>query len=94
MREHFGLVPIEAMAAGRPVIAADSGGPLETVVDGTTGFLRPPTADAFAGALRVLVEDPAAADRLGAAGRERVAAHFSLEAFGARLEEIIRSTRR
>lgn len=94
VREHFGLVPIEAMATGRPVIAADSGGPTETVVEGVTGFLRPPTADAFAAALRVLVEDPGAADRLGAAGREHVAAHFSLEAFGERLEAVIRSTRR
>lgn len=92
VREHFGLVPLEAMAAGRPVIAADSGGPTETVRDGVTGFLRPPTADAFAEALRVVVDDPAAADRLGAAGRERVAAHFSVQAFGERLEAIVRSS--
>ena len=89
--EHFGYVPVEAMAAGRPVIAADSGGPLETVVDGVTGFLRPPTAEAFADALRVLVEDPARADQMGAAGRERVVERFSLEAFGERLEAVVRS---
>jgi alpha-1,3/alpha-1,6-mannosyltransferase len=91
--EHFGLVPIEAMAAGRPVIAVDRGGPTETVVDGVTGFLRPPTAAAFADALRVLVDEPATADRLGAAGRERVATHFSLEAFGERLETMVRAAR-
>lgn len=39
--EHFGIVPLEAMLAGTPVLAADSGGPLETVVDGETGWLRP-----------------------------------------------------
>ncbi|MFN8642707.1 MAG: glycosyltransferase [Candidatus Binatia bacterium] len=89
--EHFGLVPIEAMAAGRPVIAADSGGPTETVLEGVTGFLRPPTAAAFADALRLLVEDPALADRLGAAGRARAATRFSLAAFGERLEAVIRA---
>lgn len=38
--EHFGIVPLEAMLAGVPVLAANSGGPLETVVDGETGWLR------------------------------------------------------
>jgi alpha-1,3/alpha-1,6-mannosyltransferase len=38
--EHFGIVPLEAMAAGLPVLATDTGGPLETVVEGQTGFLR------------------------------------------------------
>ncbi|KAI4108804.1 MAG: hypothetical protein L6R37_000802 [Teloschistes peruensis] len=38
--EHFGIVPLEAMRAGVPVLAADSGGPLETVVEGETGWLR------------------------------------------------------
>ncbi len=40
--EHFGIVPIEAMAAGRPVVACSSGGPLESVVEGVTGLLRKP----------------------------------------------------
>lgn len=39
--EHFGIVPIEAMFLGRPVIAIDAGGPRETIVDGKTGFLCP-----------------------------------------------------
>lgn len=37
--EHFGIVPVEAMSKGKPVIACDNGGPLETVVNGVTGFL-------------------------------------------------------
>lgn len=37
--EHFGIVPIEAMYLGRPVIAINAGGPRETVVDQKTGFL-------------------------------------------------------
>jgi alpha-1,3/alpha-1,6-mannosyltransferase len=89
LHEHFGYVPIEGMAAGRPVIAADRGGPTETVVDGATGYLRPPTAAAFGDALHALLDDPALADRLGAAGRDRARRHFSLDAFGARLEQAL-----
>jgi alpha-1,3/alpha-1,6-mannosyltransferase len=91
--EHFGYVPLEAMAAGRPVIAPDSGGPTETVRDGETGFLRAPTPEAFAAAARLLVEDDALADRLGSAGRQRVAQHFSFDRFAAQLDAILRSLR-
>ena len=40
LHEHFGIVPLEAMLAGTPVLAANEGGPTETVVDGKTGWLR------------------------------------------------------
>lgn len=51
--EDYGLVPVEAMAAGRPVIARREGGVLDTVIDGVTGvFFGPPTADALAAAVR------------------------------------------
>ncbi|KAK3944514.1 hypothetical protein QBC46DRAFT_374514 [Diplogelasinospora grovesii] len=40
--EHFGIVPLEAMLAGVPVLAANNGGPTETVVEGVTGWLRDP----------------------------------------------------
>ncbi len=88
-QEHFGYVPIEAMAAGRPVVVADSGGPAETVVEGVTGFVRPPTAQAFADALARLIVDPAAARDMGRAGREHVRARFSRHAFGLRLERLL-----
>jgi len=38
--EHFGIVPVEAMKYGLPVLASNTGGPLETIVDGRTGWLR------------------------------------------------------
>ncbi len=46
--EHFGIVPVEAMWLGCVVIACNSGGPLESIVDGQTGFLREPKADIWA----------------------------------------------
>jgi len=86
--EHFGLVPVEAMASGRPVVAVDAAGPLETIVDGVTGFLRPPTAVAFAEAIGKLVSDRDAAARMGRAGRLH-AARFSRRAFGDALEDLL-----
>lgn len=58
-REHFGIVPVEAGAAGVPVVACDSGGPRESVVDGETGFLRGADPLEFANAMRelLLVDD-------------------------------------
>src|SRR5262245_2577718 len=76
--EHFGFVPLEAMAAGRPVVAVDSGGPLETVRHEHTGLLCRPTPQAFAEALARLIAHPEAATRMGQAGRLHVAQHFSL----------------
>ena len=87
--EHFGFVPVEAMAAGRPVVAVASGGPLETVQHEHTGLLCRPTPPAFAEALARLLVDPVAAERMGQAGRRHVAKHFSRAAFGTRLEAIV-----
>lgn len=53
--EHFGIVPLEAMAWGKAVVACDSGGPKESVVLGRTGLLCEPTAAAFADAMRQLL---------------------------------------
>ena len=57
--EHFGIVPLEAMAAGRPVVACSSGGPKESVLPGVTGFLCDPTPGHFAQAMgQLLVRSP------------------------------------
>lgn len=87
--EHFGFVPVEAMAAGRPVVAVASGGPLETVKNEDTGLLCESTPAAFAEALARLIVNPAEAEHMGQAGRVHVARHFSLTAFGSRLEAIV-----
>ena len=87
--EHFGLVPLEAMAAGRPVIAVHSGGPLETIRDGETGLLCSGTPDAFADAIAQMLLHPEDTERMGRAGRDWVAAHFSRHSFAERLTEIV-----
>jgi alpha-1,3/alpha-1,6-mannosyltransferase len=86
--EHFGIVPLEAMASERPVIACNSGGPLESVVDGKTGFLCRPRAEAFAIAMEQLLAK-GVAETLGKQARVHVSFRFSLEAFGERLNETI-----
>jgi alpha-1,3/alpha-1,6-mannosyltransferase len=90
--EHFGIVPLEAMAAARPVIAVNSGGPCETVVDGETGFLCEATPAAFADAAQRVLQDVELAASLGRAGWARARAKFSREVFGASLEVEIRKT--
>ena len=70
----------EAMALGRPVVASSAGGNPELVEDGRSGLLVPPRdAEAFAAALRRLLEEPGLAQRLARAGRERVLAKFTVE---------------
>jgi len=62
--EHFGMVPLEAMAAQRPVIACASGGPMESILDGVTGYLCSPTPSAFADAAALFLQNPAGASKL------------------------------
>lgn len=79
--EPFGRVLIEAMAAGRAVVAARGGGVSEVVEDGITGLLVPPgDSEALAQALKWLLKNPEARRRMEIAGRERVIREFSLPA--------------
>jgi glycosyltransferase involved in cell wall biosynthesis len=71
--EDYGLITLEALAAGRPVVTVrDAGGVLEFVEDGVTGLVAEPDPGPLARAFETLLRDPAAALRMGAAGRERV----------------------
>jgi glycosyltransferase involved in cell wall biosynthesis len=86
--EPLGLVAVEAMLAGRPVVASDAGGLRDVVRDGTTGLLVPPgDAVALAAALDRLLDDPALRDRLGRAGREH-ARGFEAAAVAPRIVEV------
>ena len=69
IREPFGLITLEAMAAGAPVVAVRDGGFEETVDDGRTGVLVPREAAALGAALRRVLDDDPLAERLRAAGR-------------------------
>jgi D-inositol-3-phosphate glycosyltransferase len=82
--EPFGIVPLEAMACGVPVVATAVGGMIDTVADGVTGLHVPPRApDRLAGVLRRLLADPARRRALGAAGVERTRTLYSWERVGA-----------
>ncbi|MGZ5141816.1 MAG: glycosyltransferase, partial [Burkholderiales bacterium] len=71
--EPFGIVPLEAMACGVPVVVAQVGGLVDSVVDGATGVHVPPRKpEALAEALAALLEDPRRCIQLGLAGAKRV----------------------
>ncbi|OJJ51053.1 hypothetical protein ASPZODRAFT_127056 [Penicilliopsis zonata CBS 506.65] len=92
INEHFGIVPVEAMHAGLPVLASNTGGPLETIVEGETGWLRDAHAVPEWTAVmdQVLYQmDRADLARMAAAGKARAEKEFSLVAMGDRLEEEI-----
>jgi len=92
--EPFGLVGIEALAAGRPVVASSTGGVGDWLEDGVSGrCVRPGDAPALARALNELLADPALQRTMGAAGREMVAARFSPEQHVAALLEAYRAAR-
>ncbi|OMO74751.1 Glycosyl transferase, family 1 [Corchorus capsularis] len=87
--EHFGIVPIEAMAAHKPVIACNSGGPVESIKNGETGFLCNPSPKDFALAMAKLIQDPQMAKRMGEQARQHVNESFSTKIFGQRLSQFL-----
>ena len=86
--EDFGLVPLEAMAAGLPVLAVDNGGPRETVLDGRTGWLLPPTPEAFAAQMERVLDGSADMERMRAAAQRR-AGDFSWRSFVERVDDVM-----
>ena len=76
-QEPFGMVALEAMASGKPVVVSDVGGLRDTIEPGVSGLRVPPgDAVALAAALASLLDDEALAQRMGAAARRRVEEHF------------------
>ena len=83
--EPFGIVALEGMVQGRPVIASRVGGLAEVVVDGETGRLVPPgSSGAIVRAVEELARDPSLARRWGDSGRRRAEASFGPDACAAR----------
>lgn len=90
VREPFGIVALEALAAGKPLVAAEEGGYVE-VVDKDCAILVKPQPSALANAIRELHQNPAMAARMGRHGRE-VAAGYSWGRTASELLAIIEDT--
>jgi phosphatidylinositol alpha-mannosyltransferase len=87
-QESFGIVLVEAMAAGVPVVASDIAGYREVVRDGVDGLLVPPgDPNALAAAIRRVLSEPELAATLRAAGRARAKA-FSWQVVAPRVEAV------
>ena len=101
--EPFGIINLEAMACGTPVVASAVGGIKEVVVSGETGYLvDPDLSDVFphdpkdgedfaarlAEKINVLIRDPSLAKKMGQAGRLRVEKHFSWQSIALQTKEL------
>lgn len=97
--EGLGLVILEAMACGIPVISTDSGGPATLIDEHVTGLMTPVgNVDALAVAMQTLLRDPVRRRSMGEAGRQRAEQRFSLDIMGnlylAKYDELLRGTAR
>lgn len=90
--EGFGLVGIEALHLGRPVVGFGLGGCAEWLINGETGLVAArPTASALAESLDQILQDDSLADRLGETGRGLVAREFSTERVAGQLSALLQS---
>ena len=89
--EGFGIVYLEAMARGKPVIGGAHGGVPEVIEDGRTGYLVPHgDAGQVATSIETLLANPSLARDMGARGRERVDREFRFNVFAKSLKKILR----
>jgi glycosyltransferase involved in cell wall biosynthesis len=88
LNEDFGIVPLEAMACGAPVIAVDAGGPRETILPGVTGWRVSPTPEAFAEAMLDASGPEGKAEAMRAASRAR-ASEFTWDRFATRIDDVM-----
>ena len=78
--EGFGIVQLEAMAKGKPIVATNEGGPLDVVIHGETGFLVPPNdPEQLAARIVELLEDPELRATMGRKGHQRFLDLFTIE---------------
>lgn len=75
--EHFGIVPLEAMYMQTPVIAVNSGGPLETIIEGVTGYLCEQQPQDFSNAMLKFINDKSNSSLMGKHGKEHVIKNFT-----------------
>lgn len=88
-QEHFGIVPVEAGLAGLPVVAQNNGGPLETVEDSLTGFLKADDPDAWSEIFKMCLFEQSEDERaqMSKEARDRVKERFSRETMIRALDE-------
>jgi glycosyltransferase involved in cell wall biosynthesis len=91
INEDYGLVPLEAMASGKPVIAVNEGGPKETILQNKTGMLVN-SPEEMASAMTKVARDGELAARLGKAGRKRVEKEYSWEKFFTEFNRYLKMT--
>ena len=91
INEDWGIVPLEAMASGKPVIAINEGGPRESIVDGKTGFLVN-SVDEMAEKMRFLADHPDVCEQMGKAGRKRVEQNYTWKIFLDKMEKAFKET--
>jgi glycogen(starch) synthase len=90
--EPFGIVALEAAAAGAPLVASTAGGLAELVVDGETGLsVTPGDVDGIAGAVRAVLTDPTAAARRARAAKARLGTEFDWHRIAEQTAEVYRS---
>jgi glycosyltransferase involved in cell wall biosynthesis len=87
LNEDWGIVPLEAMAFGKPVISINRGGPTESIVDGKTGFLVEATIEELCNKITTLTNDPEMVMEMGKNSREHVA-NFSVQSFVEKIDSI------
>ena len=97
--EHFGIIPVEGMVSRLPVLACDSGGPTESIVDpdvaadagaARTGWLRPPEVPAWSAAILEIVRlSDAERSALGERARQRALTTFSQDAMARSIQDAL-----
>jgi glycosyltransferase involved in cell wall biosynthesis len=87
--EPFGLVPLEAMACGTPVVGVQEGGVQESILHKHTGLLVDRDPVQFAAAVQNLLSNPALASEYGRNGREHVLRHWTWDQSVAALEDFL-----
>lgn len=93
--EPFGIVALEAAAAGTPLVTSNAGGLGEAVIDGETGLSHPPgDAAALVAAVRTVLDDPAAAQRRATAARARLTSDFSWQTVAAETTQVYLAAKR
>ena len=90
INEDYGLVPLEAMASSKPVIALNQGGPKETIIEGRTGYLVN-NEHSMCNAMLKISENPELASKMGKNGRKHVIENYSWAHFFREFDKELKS---